>query len=70
MNEAEAEQKLIDHINKPIGYCPLLRSKCRIDCVSFVKASVYFRFKDTYGVQNEYCSSPLITGQIDADCNQ
>jgi hypothetical protein len=61
---AYAEKKLSEHINEPLGFCPLLRDECRMDCVSYKKASVY---KSGYSATffKEHCLSPIITGIVE-----
>ena len=70
--EEKAEKKrLSNHVNKPLGFCPLINGECKINCVNYCKSSISTnRYIDNnnkverveYTLSHEYCSSPLITG--------
>ena len=64
MKKEDAELKLKRHIDKPLGFCPMIKAECKIDCVAFTKAYIRNVYSDVYSFHEESCNSPLINGFI------
>lgn len=62
MKKEEAEKKLESHENKPLGFCPIIKSECRMDCTAYANAYIQINYGGVYTFYEESCSSPLITG--------
>jgi hypothetical protein len=67
MTKEEAEKKLAEHENKPIGFCPIINAECRLDCVCYIPACTasISSYEPLFTVYNEYCNSPLVTGIVE-----
>ena len=62
MTKEEAEKRLAEHENKPLGYCWLIQDECRTDCVSYQKAWIHETYHHRYEFFKEACTCPLIVG--------
>lgn len=65
MTKEEAEKELSEYTAKPLGFCPVIKSTCRLDCVSYVVPRVASQYKDVFFILKESCASPLVTGDIE-----
>jgi hypothetical protein len=59
--QRRSRKKLAEHIDKPLGFCPLIKDMCRADCVSYNKAYICKGVRDYWFVE-ESCTNPLVTG--------
>jgi len=59
----EAIKALKKHINRPLGFCPVINETCRMDCVCYCKADIG-NVMDGYGVIKEHCTHPAILRSI------
>ena len=66
MTKEEADKKLSKHQAKPLGFCPVIKTECRLDCVSYEKPRVVNQYGKFFYFQQESCSSPLVTGVVEA----
>ncbi len=70
MNEQKATEKL-EALNKAMltRYCPWLRRNCFVNCMAYnCGASVQLNGCE-WKVYPPTCTSPLISGELDVDCN-
>ena len=71
MTREEAEKELEKRRNpqaiKSLGFCPLIKTQCRVDCVCYQPARIYSREtsrKVTYwDIIDEACTSPMLSAQ-------
>ena len=64
MTRGEAERKLKNHKKESLGFCPLIKDNCRMDCVCFVKAEIWkpSSLSDTYFFSEHHCISHMLNG--------
>lgn len=64
LTEEEAEKHLVDFRMLTI-FCPLIKDRCRIDCICYEKSFVYDMKVNgikRYAVQEGYCSNVMFIG--------
>lgn len=66
MTKEEAEKRMSEYKPRPFGMCPAIRGECKVSCVSYRKQRMVGA-GNVWHIRDAYCSSPLVTGEI--ECN-
>ena len=61
--KGEAEEAKSQRAKKPLGFCPIIRGKCRTDCICYIERPPHGDC-DAWYLYPNYCNYVLINGHI------
>ena len=59
----EAEKAKAQLGKKSLGFCPIIRGECRIDCICYVERPPHHGH-DTWRLYPNYCDHVMVSGLI------
>ena len=65
MTREDAEKELRKRTIKSLGFCPLLRAECRVDCVCYRPPRIFSRNGTHFAIFDGWCVSPMIYDQAE-----